>query len=246
MTLSGTEREAFQIQVNREIEPLYIDERSPVKSMRAKSRAHSSIAWLGPAAMVLIVVALIFGGLPLLRTLMERGLGIVVVVVIPLLLVMVALQLGRRHKNYQQTLRSQQQHIIDQLRELEPEAQEWMLLHERLARKQDLSLDEQADLLESWERVGLQKAEELLARQDVKELLCPALRQAPRDIYGISQTITPVLLENRASGTLVIPRVPLLFASLALLIYRKKAATLCADLWQSDPAAPEQPEAPAS
>jgi hypothetical protein len=225
----------FQAQVERELEPLYMQETSPVAAMRMRSRSSSSLAWLGPMALVGIAFIFVFLLLPYFNQLLAQTWGIVVLVVV-LPLFGISNQLGRRRKAQQAALQEQQQHIVDELRLLEPEAQEWVLMADRLAQQRDLSVDEQARLLESWEQSGRHEASKLLAQPEVRELLCPALHEAPKDVFGLSKVTTPVLLEHAAAGRLTIPRVPVLFAAVALGIHREGVDAFCSGNAESTPA----------
>jgi Sec-independent protein translocase protein TatA len=219
----------FQAQVEKELEPLYMQETSPVAAMRMRSRSSSSLAWLGPMALVGLAFIFVFVVLPYLNQVLTQTWGIVlIVVIVPLLLIGLSNKLGRRRKEQAAALREQQQHVVAELRQLEPEAQEWVLLEQRLDQQHNLSVDEQAHLLESWEQSGKYAADKLLARPEVREMLCPALREAPKDVFGLSKVTTPVLLEHLAEGRLHIPRVPVLFAAVALNIHREGVDRFCA------------------
>jgi Sec-independent protein translocase protein TatA len=220
----------FQAQVEKELEPLFMQETSPVAAMRMRSRSSSSLAWLGPMALVAFAFIFVFLLLPYLNQVLTQTWGIIlIVVIVPLLLLGLSNKLGRRRKEQAAALREQQRHIVAELRQLEPEAQEWMLLAQRLDQQQNLSVDEQAHLLESWEESGKHEAGKLLARAEVREMLCPALREAPKDVFGLSKVTTPVLLEQMAAGRLQIPRVPVLFAAVALNIHREGVASFCSE-----------------
>jgi Sec-independent protein translocase protein TatA len=235
----------FQAQVERELEPLYMQETSPVAAMRMRSRSSSSLAWLGPMALVGIAFIFVFLVVPYLNQVLTQTWGVIlIVVVVPLLLLGLSRKLGQQRKAQQAALREQQQHVIAELRQLEPEAQEWVMLAERLAQQHTLSVDEQAHLLESWEQSGKHEADKLLARPEVRAMLCPAVREAPKDVFGLSKVTTPVLLEQIAAGRLDIPRVPVLFAAVALNIHREGVSSFCASV--EDAAAPaERPDAAA-
>lgn len=219
----------FQQQIEDELKPLYLEEQSPVAAMRLRSRTSTSVAWLGPIALVGIVLLIICAGLPLADMLIQQGYGMVVVVVVPLALLLLARWLGQRQKAQQQSLRDQQLHIVDEMRALEPDVQEWDDLQERILHGQKLDIDEQTRLLEQWEEVGKRKAAEYLERQDVRDAVCPVLRGQRHDVFSIARTITPTLLDEIAAGTVPVPRVPLLFAALALQIHRSGIESVCGE-----------------
>jgi hypothetical protein len=236
----------FQAQVEKELEPLYMQETSPVAAMRMRSRSASSLAWLGPMALVGIAFLFVFLVLPYLNQVLTRTWGIVlIVIVVPLFLIGISNKLGQRRKAQESALREQQKHVVSELRQLEPEAQEWVMLAERLAQQHNLSVDEQAHLLESWEQSGRHEADKLLARPEVREILCPALHEAPKDVFGLSKVTTPVLLEQVAAGRLDLPRVPVLFAAVALNIHREGVDRFCASS-EEPPAPAERPDDAAS
>lgn len=77
------------------------------------------------------------------------------------------------------------------------------------------------------------KSEELVKRPDIRALLCPALQTASDDAFEIAKIATPILVGLVLAGTLTIPLIPTLFASIALTISRLGIASLCADLNES-------------
>jgi hypothetical protein len=221
--------DTFQTQVRQELEPLYLREQSPVAAMRMKSRTASSFAWLGPMALVGVILLGFFLVMPFVNALIQQGMGLVVVVVLPLLLLLLANELGKRHKQQKQLQRAQQAHVLAELRAMEPEQQDWILFQQRFEKQKELSVDEQAQLLEHWEQVALRQAEGLLERPDIRQALCPALQSSSSDVFVIARTITPIMLERIEQGTLLIPRVPVLCAALALHIYRQGISAYCAE-----------------
>jgi hypothetical protein len=223
------DHDTFQSQVQQELEPLYMREQSPVAAMRMKSRTASSFAWLGPIALVGIGLVIVFLLLPLINTMVQQGMGLVVVVVLPLILVLLANTLGKRHKQQKQLQRSYQARVLAELRAMEPEQQDWILLEQRFGKQKELSIDEQAQLLEDWEQAALRQGEALLERPDVRQALCPELQSSTGDVFVIARIITPILLERIEQGTLLIPRVPVLCSAVALHIYRQGIGTYCAE-----------------
>ncbi len=220
---------AFERQVERELQPLYMSDTSPLAAMRMRSQTSNSLAWLGPMALVGAVVFVIFIVMPLLSIAFTQGMGWLAVLLLTPLLLYAANRLGKRNKEHQARLRQNQQHIVAELRLLQPEEQEWLLWEERVGRTQNLTIDEQARLLEQWEQAGFAQAEALLAREDVREVLCATLQDVSHDVFTIARTMTPVLLERVEEGQLLIPRVPVLFAASALLIHRQGVESLCTE-----------------
>lgn len=115
------------------------------------------------------------------------------------------------------------------------------LLNDLLLLNDDLSCQEKSDEfsqkkmrdedLSSLEQRRLQaaqrKAKELLARRDILEYLCPTLKVGADDAFTMSNTIAQILVPLAIAGSLSIPLVPTLFASMALLISRIGIANLC-------------------
>jgi hypothetical protein len=234
---TNIDHDTFQSYVRQELEPLYLREQSPVAAMRMKSRTASSFAWLGPIALVGVILVGFFLVLPLVNTMIQQGMGLVVVVVLPLILLLLANSLGKRHKQQKQMQRAYQARVLEELRAMEPEQQDWILLQQRFEKQKELSVEEQAQLLEDWEQAALHQGEALLERPDIQQALCPALQSSSSDVFVIARTITPILLERIDRGTLLIPRVPVLCAAVALQIYRRGISTYCAE------AAPDSTEA---
>lgn len=228
---------AFQEQVEIELKPLYLKEQSPLAAMRLRSQTANSVAWLGPIALVGVAVFLIFVLLPLINTLATIGYGLMVAMVAPLPLLGLAWWLGRKRKEEQSLLRTQQQHIIMELETLEPGEQKWLPLQQRLAEGQKLTVEEQVNLLEMWEQTGVSRAEAMLEEPAVRAVLCPALQPPPRDVFRLSRIVTPLLLDEVEARKLTLPLVPVLFAGIAFLIHQRGIATFCSETASSSPTA---------
>lgn len=84
-------------------------------------------------------------------------------------------------------------------------------------------------LLESKDIENEQKAKEIIARKDIRDYLCPALQTVSNDAFDISKVITPILVGLVVAGTISIPLVPVLVASMAFVIARMGISTICKD-----------------
>jgi hypothetical protein len=73
------------------------------------------------------------------------------------------------------------------------------------------------------------EAEEILQRQDIKAILCPALKNITNDAYDLANAITPLLFGAVLSGSIVIPLNPVFFGWMAIVIAKAGAAGLCHD-----------------
>ncbi|MEB3177634.1 MAG: hypothetical protein VKL59_01110 [Nostocaceae cyanobacterium] len=71
------------------------------------------------------------------------------------------------------------------------------------------------------------EAEEILARQDIKAILCPALKNITNDAYDLANAITPLLFGAVIAGTIVVPLNPVFFGWVAIVIAKAGAASLC-------------------
>ncbi len=228
-TALNAERE-FQQQVEKELQSLYLQDTSPVAALRVKAgaRTTSSLAWLGPMALVFVVVVTGFLVLPTVDTIIRQGGGLVLLIVVPVLLLLLSRWLGKKSKEQQDMQRHQLLHVLNELQQLEPDEPEWLGKQERIQQHHKLSINEEADMFERWEQAGLRNAAALLEREDVRDLLCPELQHiASRDVFRISRAATPVLRECIADGKLDMPGVPVLFAAVAMQIYRRGIPALC-------------------
>jgi hypothetical protein len=70
-------------------------------------------------------------------------------------------------------------------------------------------------------------AQQLIAQDDIKRRLCPALHSAGSNASEIAKIITPILAPLILDGTLAIPLDPLLFAMGSLEISRIGIASYC-------------------
>ena len=80
------------------------------------------------------------------------------------------------------------------------------------------------DLAQDPKRVT---AQQLIARDDIRRRLCPALHNADSNAPGIAKIITPILAPLVLDGTLAIPLDPLLFAMGSLEISRIGIENYC-------------------
>ena len=105
---------------------------------------------------------------------------------------------------------------LSALVQLEPEDAAWQLL----------ALTHLRDTLIV---VSDRKAEELVKQQEVRERICAAVQSITDDVFEIAKLVTPILVGLVVSGVMVIPLVPPLLASVALVIGRMGIASLCRD-----------------
>lgn len=89
----------------------------------------------------------------------------------------------------------------------------------------DKDLSEIKEILKNH---STQEASKLLAKEDIRKRLCPALKSATDDVYDISKSVTPVLVGCVVAGTISIPLNPVLFAAIAVVIARMGISALCA------------------
>lgn len=75
---------------------------------------------------------------------------------------------------------------------------------------------------------SIQEASNLLAKEDIRKRVCPALKSATDDVFVISKAVTPVLVGCVVAGTISIPLNPVLFAAIAVVIARMGISALCA------------------
>jgi hypothetical protein len=73
------------------------------------------------------------------------------------------------------------------------------------------------------------EAKEIVSRQDIRKLLCPALKVVTDDAGTIAVTIIPILIGGIIAGTIVMPLNPILFGWIAIVIARTGVASICAD-----------------
>jgi hypothetical protein len=82
--------------------------------------------------------------------------------------------------------------------------------------------------------ISEQAAKAILQRKAILVYLCPALESAGHDAFEIAKIITPILSGLVIAGTISIPLVPVLFASMALVISRSGRVSLCAEYAKKD------------
>lgn len=75
--------------------------------------------------------------------------------------------------------------------------------------------------------VSEEKAKNIIKKKTVMEKICPALNTVSNDMIEIAKTTTPVIVGLSAAGTITIPLVPVLFASISLYIFRVGISSLC-------------------
>lgn len=118
---------------------------------------------------------------------------------------------------------------LKELTEMEPDNQEWIRGQEKLTERREASIGEHNQLRQRRKVISEQKARELIARKDILDYLCPALQTTSDDAFEIVKVITPILVGLVMAGTLSVPLIPVLFASIGLVVARMGIASLCAD-----------------
>ncbi|MBA3944091.1 MAG: hypothetical protein H0X37_05955 [Herpetosiphonaceae bacterium] len=109
-------------------------------------------------------------------------------------------------------------------------------LQQRLHKQpeQQLTVQQRKMVLALRNYASTKKAEELLQQADIRAHLCPALLRASPDVFDLSTEITPVLQALAAAGTISIPPIPVLYASVALQISRMDIERFCSDYGNND------------
>ena len=72
-------------------------------------------------------------------------------------------------------------------------------------------------------------AKKLVKNKEIRQLLCPALRSASSDVWEIAKIVTPILYASSIAGSISIPRDPVVFAALAIVVARMGIMSLCVD-----------------
>jgi len=81
------------------------------------------------------------------------------------------------------------------------------------------------DEAKEYQRIATQ----LLRQRRLNTALCKALHSVAHDVFEIAKTITPLLISLNLAGLTTIPVNPLLFATIAMTIYRMGISALCAE-----------------
>ena len=71
------------------------------------------------------------------------------------------------------------------------------------------------------------KAKELLRQEYIIKILCPPLKSVSNDAFEIAKIITPILVSLFLSGTIQLPLLPPLLSTIAILIAKMGASSLC-------------------
>lgn len=129
----------------------------------------------------------------------------------------------------EQELIDQHEKLLVQLIALEPENPEWHEIRKRLKKQKKATPETLEKLWEKRQDVATKKANALIAKKEIRASLCRALKIGFDDTFEISKIITPILIGLAVAGTISIPFVPILFASIALMIARMGVAGLCPD-----------------
>ena len=117
-------------------------------------------------------------------------------------------------------LRSHFDRWLAELRELDPAAQAWCAEQERLAEDHGITPQLLGQLHSRRKQAAERHARELLAQERALHTLSSALRLESHDPAAIAGQLTPALIVKISADSLDIQCMPLLFASLAVLIAR--------------------------
>ncbi len=110
---------------------------------------------------------------------------------------------------------------LRELRELEPEARYWCAEQEGRWEREEVTPELLAEIQRRRQRAGAARARELLAREDVRAALRPAVADA-RDPFAAARAATPILAGLVAGGKISVPVSPVLLAAVALELARGK------------------------
>lgn len=135
-----------------------------------------------------------------------------------------------KRREQQLKMVQQQQLLLEELLALDPQSE---LSNDRVQLPLQTSTSIIDALRNDRDQLSQVKSEELVKRPDIRALLCPALQTVSDDTFEIAKIATPILVGLVIAGTLTIPLIPTLFASIALTISRLGIASLCADLNKS-------------
>lgn len=72
-----------------------------------------------------------------------------------------------------------------------------------------------------------EEAQEYLNQPTIKQLVCPALVGITNDVFSVSNAITTALITATITGTIAIPLNPLIYAWIALVIFRAGIGVYC-------------------
>lgn len=75
--------------------------------------------------------------------------------------------------------------------------------------------------------VAQEEAQKYLNKPTIKQLVCPPLVGIVNDVFSVSQAITPTLITATIAGTIAIPLNPLIYAWIALIIFRAGIGIYC-------------------
>ena len=131
-------------------------------------------------------------------------------------------------------LYERQLHWLKELQELEPHNPEWAKEIESVEKYRRISVEEQTKINSYRKKASEQKAEEYVRKKEIMEHICPGLQTISNDAFEITKVITPILLGLAVTGTISIPMIPILFASIGLVIARMGTKTLCANYDEND------------
>jgi len=123
----------------------------------------------------------------------------------------------------------QKQEQLARLLELEPDNEEWLAVLSRLSSRAQPGPVHRAYLSQTYERTLQRRAQEIANRADILSLLTLHLQSVPDDVFQVAKIITPILAVLAITETVAIPLVPALFASIALILWRRLAMSRYTD-----------------
>ncbi len=72
-------------------------------------------------------------------------------------------------------------------------------------------------------------AESVIAKPEIKQIICSTLGSTSEDIYDFSKALAPVLVTAHVTGAIVLPLNPLLYGWVVFLIFRVGVKLYCSN-----------------
>ncbi|MEM9272806.1 MAG: hypothetical protein AAGA80_07555 [Cyanobacteria bacterium P01_F01_bin.143] len=88
---------------------------------------------------------------------------------------------------------------------------------------------DQAVAFSGGSEIAKEQATELVKQPKVKERICAALQSTADDLYDVAKDITSELWLATLGGLIVAPQNPLVYAWIALLVYRAGVKAFCVE-----------------
>ncbi|MDJ0901575.1 MAG: hypothetical protein QNJ55_22485 [Xenococcus sp. MO_188.B8] len=126
-------------------------------------------------------------------------------------------------------IRHEQEQWLKELLQLGFDREAWQEKQKQNTEERQIELAEYEQLRRERAKLSEEKAKQLLNRKDIIAYLCPALQTVSNDVFAIGNTISQVIVPLVIAQTLSVPLVPILIASMAMLIMRLGISTLCAN-----------------